>query len=156
MNGTRTLGALLAVVLLMTPLAANARQSGRIPTIGVLGLPSLSEAQPRVDVFRDGLRAHGYVENSVRLSKARCEVIPEGVDGLCLVGSLGEGPVTAQVEVGKNIAAVTALVAIWPEPVEVERAGTPRPDFRDAWSPASRHEIRERPRRSRPAGPARG
>ena len=42
------------------PVVAQAQTSGRIPRVGVLGEQSADE--PRLEAFRQGLRAHGYVE----------------------------------------------------------------------------------------------
>jgi putative ABC transport system substrate-binding protein len=47
------------------PIAAEAQQAGKVYRIGVLlpdSLPSLSQADPLLDAFRQGLRHHGYFE----------------------------------------------------------------------------------------------
>lgn len=41
---------------------AQAQQGSKIPTIGFLVSGTPSELSPRIDAFRQGLRALGYVE----------------------------------------------------------------------------------------------
>jgi putative ABC transport system substrate-binding protein len=53
----------LAGGLLAAPLAAEAQQRGKVPRVGYLaGSRSDSQAQRRLDAFRQGLRELGYVE----------------------------------------------------------------------------------------------
>src|SRR5215467_9222209 len=48
----------------MAPLAARAQSQAKVPRIGVLAIPSFEspEMQFILNAFREGLRAHGYVE----------------------------------------------------------------------------------------------
>src|SRR5712691_3442982 len=50
----------VALGLLVTPLAAEAQPARRVPRIGVLG--ELSPADPFLAAFRQGLRELGYIE----------------------------------------------------------------------------------------------
>jgi putative tryptophan/tyrosine transport system substrate-binding protein len=53
---------MLALSLLVAPLAATAQQPQTIPRIGFLAVPAFSAIAPRVEAFRQGLRGLGYVE----------------------------------------------------------------------------------------------
>jgi putative ABC transport system substrate-binding protein len=53
---------LLATIFLTTVSLAEAQQPAKIPRIGYLGGASLSIISGRIDAFRQGLRALGYVE----------------------------------------------------------------------------------------------
>ena len=53
----RDFTSVLAVALLVAPLAAQAQQAAKVPRIGVLAIQS-----PYLDALRDGLREFGYVE----------------------------------------------------------------------------------------------
>ena len=79
----RSLGLIvtLALCLLLTPLAADAQQAGKVPRIGFLfyGSPGPS---PELDAFRQGLRELGYVEGQsitieYRFASGRVERLPE-------------------------------------------------------------------------------
>jgi putative tryptophan/tyrosine transport system substrate-binding protein len=52
----------LAGGLLAAPLAAEAQQTGKVPSIGYLSGPSLSANAARIEALRQGLRELGYVE----------------------------------------------------------------------------------------------
>ncbi len=56
------LAAVLALVALAAPLAAEAQQAGKAPRIGVLSTLSAAFASPYIEVGRQGLRDLGYVE----------------------------------------------------------------------------------------------
>ncbi len=59
----RITAALIATLaLLVAPLAADAQQLAKVPRIGILTLVSASSAPHWFEVFRQGLREHGYVE----------------------------------------------------------------------------------------------
>jgi putative ABC transport system substrate-binding protein len=51
-----------SAALLAAPLAGEAQQAGKVARIGVLVAPSAASFSPRIEVFRKGLREHGYVE----------------------------------------------------------------------------------------------
>jgi len=79
----RSLGLIvtLALCLLLTPLAADAQQAGKVPRIGFLfyGSPGPS---PELDAFRQGLRELGYIEGQnitieYRFASGRVERLPE-------------------------------------------------------------------------------
>jgi hypothetical protein len=59
--GRALLIVLLALGVLLTPLAAEAQPPGKVVRIGVLTL-ELASSTPPVEAFRQGLREHGYVE----------------------------------------------------------------------------------------------
>jgi len=52
----------LALGVLLAPLAAEAPQAGEVPRIGFLDSVSPAPVAPRVEAFRQGLRELGYVE----------------------------------------------------------------------------------------------
>ncbi len=52
----------LALGILAAPLAADAQQAAKTPRIGVLGSGSGSDAAPRLEAFRQGLRERGWIE----------------------------------------------------------------------------------------------
>jgi putative ABC transport system substrate-binding protein len=54
--------ALLAVLLLAAPLAAEAQQAAKVARIGFLGTGAPAESSARLEAFRQALRALGYVE----------------------------------------------------------------------------------------------
>jgi putative ABC transport system substrate-binding protein len=73
----------LALVLLAAPLAAEAQQAGQVWRIGVLILqPTSPTLHQRLDAFRDGLRAHGWVEGAgialeYRYAEGKPERLPD-------------------------------------------------------------------------------
>src|SRR5499427_5250659 len=58
----RTFLAGTGAVLLAAPLAAEAQQAGKVWRIGYLGITTPSLGDPLWEVFRTGLREHGYTE----------------------------------------------------------------------------------------------
>ena len=56
------LAIVLAVSLVLAPLAAEAQSAGKPPQIGFIMADSSAGSDPRVDAFRHGLRELGYVE----------------------------------------------------------------------------------------------
>ncbi len=56
------LAVILAVSLILAPLAVEAQQPGKVPRIGVLVVGSASSESTRIEAFRQGLRELGYVE----------------------------------------------------------------------------------------------
>ena len=60
---TRTITVLsLCVVLLAFTVPARAQQPTKVPRIGYLTAQTSSAELPRIDAFRQGLRALGYIE----------------------------------------------------------------------------------------------
>jgi putative tryptophan/tyrosine transport system substrate-binding protein len=53
--------AIVALALLVAPLAAEAQQQGKVPRIGIL-TPASEASTPLWEAFRHGLRDLGYVE----------------------------------------------------------------------------------------------
>jgi putative ABC transport system substrate-binding protein len=76
-GGRRWIGAGAAVLLLAAPFAVQAQPTARVPRIGFLvtGLLGSPEAKASLEVFRQGLREHGYVEGQNILIEYR------GADG---------------------------------------------------------------------------
>ena len=62
MSKALTLVATFTLSVLLTPLATEAQQSGRLPRVGYLGTSSASLEPELVKAFREGLRERGYVE----------------------------------------------------------------------------------------------
>src|SRR5215467_14784207 len=56
------LAVVLALSLVLGPLAAEAQQTTKVTTIGYLSGPSLSANAARIEAFRQGLRELSYVE----------------------------------------------------------------------------------------------
>src|SRR3989304_9916075 len=111
--------AVLALVLLTTPLAPEAQKSGKVPRIGYIR----AEAPPAADIeaFRQGLREHGYMEgenicveyrwaegNEQRLRAIVAELIRLKVD--LIVASAPAAPRAAK-EVATTIPLVVVHVA---------------------------------------------
>jgi putative tryptophan/tyrosine transport system substrate-binding protein len=76
------LAVVLAVSLLIAPLAAVAQQAPKIPKIGYLAAATPETAAHNLEAFRQGLRELGYVEGKtvvleVRHGEARAERFPE-------------------------------------------------------------------------------
>jgi ABC-type uncharacterized transport system substrate-binding protein len=72
---------IVAVLLLATPLAAEAQPAGKVPRVGFLANGSAATS-PAVDAFRRGLRDFGYVEGQniaveIRWAEGRFERLPE-------------------------------------------------------------------------------
>jgi len=61
----------LAGVLLVSPLAAEAQQTGKVPRIGYLGHNSAESNQPLHAAFREGLRERGWVDGQNIVIEAR-------------------------------------------------------------------------------------
>jgi hypothetical protein len=55
-------GLALSAMLFALCLPAHAQQPARLPRVGVLLLNPLSSRPQQLEAFRQGLRAHGYVE----------------------------------------------------------------------------------------------
>jgi putative ABC transport system substrate-binding protein len=73
---------MLALPLLVAPLAAEAQQARQVPRIGYLSLAAVEQDNRWVGAFRDGLRALGYVEGHTivieqRHAAGRSERLPE-------------------------------------------------------------------------------
>jgi hypothetical protein len=57
------LAVVLAVILTLAPLVAEAQQPATVPRIGMLLSGSASSTAPHVEAFRQGLRELGYEES---------------------------------------------------------------------------------------------
>jgi putative tryptophan/tyrosine transport system substrate-binding protein len=88
MRLTHRLAVVLALSLILAPLAAEAQQTGKAPRIGVLapGRPTPGSLQMQVfDAFRQGLRELGYIEGETIILEARWdESRLERIDALVL------------------------------------------------------------------------
>jgi putative ABC transport system substrate-binding protein len=78
----RTFLAGTGTVLLASPLAAEAQQTGKVPRIGFLGGRTPSDTSPLLDAFRQGLRELGWVEGQnividYRYAEGRFDRLPE-------------------------------------------------------------------------------
>jgi putative ABC transport system substrate-binding protein len=62
MRKTAGIIALLILGLLVTPLATDAQQTGKVHRIGFLGISTASNYAPRIAALRQGLRDLGYIE----------------------------------------------------------------------------------------------
>src|SRR5262245_24765704 len=91
---------LVAVVLLALAVTAEAQQPARLPRVGVLLLNPLSSRPQQLEAFRQGLRAHGYVEGqnivielrsaegkSERLAELAAELVQAHADVLVAAGT---------------------------------------------------------------------
>ena len=58
----RTVATLVLAAAMVTPPDAGGQQPARLPRVGVLLLNPLSSRPQQLEAFRQGLRAHGYVE----------------------------------------------------------------------------------------------
>src|SRR5262245_11066123 len=77
------LSALMALLTTVTPLAARAQETGRVPRIGMLS----SSASPFVEAFKQGMRDLGYVEGrniviELRFTEGKDERVPDLVADL--------------------------------------------------------------------------
>jgi putative ABC transport system substrate-binding protein len=92
---------LVAVVLLVLGVMADAQQAKKVPRIGFLSFGSASSMADRVDAFRQGLREHGYIEgqniflehryaegNQNRLREFAAELVSLKVDAVVSGGSI--------------------------------------------------------------------
>jgi len=80
--GRRTFLAGTGAVLLAAPLAADAQQAGKVPRIGFLAAAAPSDVSARLDAFRQGLRALGWVEGQnividYRFAEGRYDRLPD-------------------------------------------------------------------------------
>ena len=71
-----------ALSLAFAPLAVEAQEAGKVARIGVLVAPSAASFSPRIEVFRKGLREHGYVEGKnivfeYRYAEGKLDRLPE-------------------------------------------------------------------------------
>ena len=76
------LAVVLAVGLTLAPLAVEAQQAAKIPTIGYLAVGTREVNAQNVEAFRQGLRELGYVEGTtialaIRYGEIRAERLPE-------------------------------------------------------------------------------
>jgi putative ABC transport system substrate-binding protein len=64
-RGPKWLGlSVIAFVLVLAAALAQAQQPKKVPQVGYLSASSASEALPRTEAFRRGLRELGYVEGN--------------------------------------------------------------------------------------------
>ena len=84
----RTFGlCLLLTLLLFTVTPVLAQQPKRVPQVGYLSASSASEALPRTEAFRRGLRELGYVEGKFdRLPALAAELVRLKVDAIVSAG----------------------------------------------------------------------
>jgi len=73
---------ILAFSLLLTPLAADAQPSAKVPQIGFLALHSPADASSFLEILQQTLREFGYVEGKnlrleYRWAEGRAEQLPE-------------------------------------------------------------------------------
>jgi putative ABC transport system substrate-binding protein len=81
----RVVVALLALIPLAAPLAAEAQPAGKVARIGVLlGTPP----GPLTAAFRDGLRELGYIEGQNVILELRWEAGLIGSHNLCCCGRM--------------------------------------------------------------------
>src|SRR5262245_13907590 len=76
------LAVVLAVSLILVPLAAEAQHAGKVYRVGFLGSTSPSDYASQVEAFRGGLRDLGYVEGQnliieFRWAQGKNERLPE-------------------------------------------------------------------------------
>jgi putative ABC transport system substrate-binding protein len=101
MKKTAVPSILVAVVLLVLGVIAEAQQAKKVPRIGFLSFGSASSMADRVGAFRQGLREHGYVEgrniflehryaegNQNRLREFAAELVSLKVDAIVSGGSM--------------------------------------------------------------------
>ncbi|MGH7321228.1 MAG: ABC transporter substrate-binding protein, partial [Candidatus Rokuibacteriota bacterium] len=111
---------LLAVAILVVPLAAEAQQATRVPRIGVLLSNSKSSQSSHVEALQQGLRERGYVEGRNiaieyrygdgkldRLPKLAAELVGLNVD---LIVTGGTPPTRAAQQATSTIPIVMTLV----------------------------------------------
>src|SRR5262245_16283745 len=114
-----TLGAGLAVSLLVAPLAADAQQAGKVPRIGFLSLTSPSDRPSLLGAFRQRLRELGWVEGQnividYRYAEGRVDRLPDlatelvGLKVDLIVASAGTQAATA----AKNATETIPIVMI--------------------------------------------
>ena len=65
------LAVVLAVSLILAPLAGEGQQTGKVAHIGYLSLLSAARDSPNMEAFRQGLRDLGYVEGQNAVIEAR-------------------------------------------------------------------------------------
>jgi len=122
---SRFIWALVLTLTLVTPLAVDAQQAGKIPLLGRLALGD-SDARPGrapTDGVVDGLRELGYVEgrdfiieprqaggNADRLPKLASKLVRLGVDILLVTG-------TAATEVARQATGTIPIVCMTGDPV---------------------------------------
>jgi putative ABC transport system substrate-binding protein len=102
---------MLALSLLMTPLAAQVQRPGKIPRIGVL--TALSATDPLIEAFRQGLHDLGYVEghnmrSEYRFAEGQYERLP------ALAAELAQLPVDVLVTDGAGALAAKHATATIP------------------------------------------
>ena len=78
----RRIAIILALGILLAPLAADAQQAGKVPRVGWLGVGSAPATVHLVEAFRQGLRELGYVEGKdivieYRWAEGRFERLPD-------------------------------------------------------------------------------
>ncbi len=114
------IGLLVALGVLVAPLAANAQQPGKIPRIGVL----VNIRSPGTEGFERGLRELGYVEGKNiliewRLVQGKFERLPEfAADLVRLKVDVIVAPAEGYVRAAKNATSATPIVfALVADPV---------------------------------------
>ena len=106
----------LALVLVVAPLAADGQPAGKTWRIGLLFLASPTTTTPAIDAFRTGLRELGHVEGrsftlELRSAEGRAERLPE------LAAQLVARKVDVIVTGGGNVSALAARKATGTIPI---------------------------------------
>src|SRR5215831_10286069 len=114
------LAVVLALSVLLAPLAGEAQESGKKPRVGVLLTPSESDSHASVEALRQGLREHGYVEgrniivdyrhgdgNFDRLPQLAADLVGLGVD---VIVTSGTPPTRAALNATRTIPIVMTVV----------------------------------------------
>src|SRR5262245_57916546 len=104
-KGIKFFGLKLGAMLLALSTLAAAQDTKKIPRIGYLSASSASEASPRTEAFRQGLREVGYTENKNliiewryadgkfdRLPSLAVELVYLKVDAIVTAGRSVTGP----------------------------------------------------------------
>jgi len=113
------LALVLAVSLILAPLATDAQQAGKVYHVGYLGVtPPTANTMPLWDAFVHGLREHGYVEGrnlmlhrrysdgqDARFAELAAELVRLNVD--VIVSSTTQGALAA-----KQVTSTTPIVTI--------------------------------------------
>lgn len=73
---------ILALGILVAPLAAEAQQAAKTPRVGMLLTGSRSDIDPMVAAFRQGLRERGYVEGQNIALEPRSADVGQRLPGL--------------------------------------------------------------------------
>ncbi len=141
---------ILAIALLVAPLAAQAQPAGKVPRIGYLSLVSPERDKNWVAAFGDGLRERGYVEGQTivverrhaagrpaRLPDLAAELVAKKVAGTIPIvfvaapDPVGDGLVASLARPGGNITGLSDSHAeSGPQAARTPQGGRPPPASR--------------------------